>query len=325
MNIFDQSTPKPALKHPVITIGSFDGMHLGHQKLAEQIKQLAAERGVDYALVTFEPHPRQVVYPQDKTLRLITTLDEKLLIFKHIGIANIIVAPFTVEFSQISADEYIERFLVQQFNPSLIVIGYDHRFGLNRTGDIHFLKWYTEKYNYEVVEVDPKQVDEITVSSTKIRKALEQGAVEVANMMLGYQYFMSGRVVHGQKLGRNLGYPTANLELSDPLKLTPSDGIYAVYVEIENSILKGALYIGKKSSIINKDALSSIELFILDFDGDLYGQTLSVHLVTRIRTDMQFENLEALSEQIQRDVNDVRAALSHNPHESLSLIRNNRV
>jgi riboflavin kinase/FMN adenylyltransferase len=290
------------LIHPIITIGSFDGLHLGHKALIERIINLAKAEGTDYALITFEPHPRQIIYPNDNELKLLTTLEEKLFLFHKLGISNIFVVPFSIEFSQISADEYIEKFIVQQFHPSIIVIGYDHRFGLNRNGDINFLRWHSERLHYRVEEISAEMVDEIIVSSTKIRKSLENTQLEKANQMLGHHYIIHGKVIHGQKIGRDLGFPTANLLPSNPKKLIPTAGIYAAYAHIDDKIVQGAVYIGKKSSVIKDQPANSIELHCFDFDGDLYDKNIYIELVNLIREDQHFDDIELLKQQINKDI-----------------------
>jgi riboflavin kinase/FMN adenylyltransferase len=298
------------LLHPIITIGSFDGLHMGHKALIQRIINLAKAEGTDYALITFEPHPRQIIYPNDNELKLLTTLEEKLFVFHKLGITNIFVVPFTVEFSQISADEYIEKFIVKQFNPSIIVIGYDHRFGLNRNGDIHFLKWHAERLQYKVDEISPEMVDEIIISSTKIRKSLENAQLEKANQMLGHHYVIHGKVIHGHKIGRDLGFPTANLLPLNSKKLIPNPGIYAAYAHIDDKVIQGAVYIGKKSSVIKDYPLNSIELHCFDFTGDLYDREIYIELVSLIREDQHFDDIELLKQQIKIDIDSAKKALN---------------
>lgn len=310
MNIYKELKEIKDLKRPVITIGSFDGLHLGHKALIERIRQLAEAHQTDYALITFDPHPRQIVYPGDKGLKLLTTLQEKLFVFEHLKVSNLVIAPFSVEFSQISADEYIEKFLVGVFHPSIIAIGYDHRFGLNRTGDIHYLKWHAERLGYKVIEIDPEMIDSNTVSSTKIRKALEQGDISKANLMLGHHYLLHGKVVHGQKLGRHLGYPTANLLPGHERKLIPNAGIYAVFAHVDKMILPGVVYIGKKSTVAQNLPADSIELYCMDYEGDLYDKEITIEMVGYIREDQHFADTEQLTQQIAEDVLKAKNILS---------------
>lgn len=314
MNIFYLDKEIPSLRTPVITFGSFDGLHLGHKALIQSIKSIAFQKNSDYALVTFEPHPRQVIYPHDHSLRLLNTLTEKLILFEEFGLANVVVAPFSVEFSQINADEYIEKFIVGKFNPSTVVIGYDHRFGINRIGDIHFLRWHASKYHYEVIEIDPQTVDQNTISSTKIRKCLETGLIKEANTMLGHTYFMLGTVIHGSKMGRTWGFPTANLKIDNPLKLIPPAGIYAAFAHIGDKNYKAVLYIGHKSTVQPHHPTKSIELHIFDFDEEIYGKTIGVEFVDYLRSDKHFEAKEQLIEQIKQDADQAKIILDqHRP------------
>lgn len=311
MNIYRNISNLPDLGKPVITIGSFDGLHLGHKSLISQIKTLSEEQNSAYVLITFEPHPRQIIYPKDLTLKLLTTLDEKIYLFKQLEVSNLTIADFSIEFSQISADEYIENFLIGKFNPSVIVIGYDHRFGLNRSGDIHYLKWYSTQGNYIVQEIDPKMVDELIVSSTKIRNSIEASQISIANAMLGHHYFMMGNVIHGQKIGKTLGFPTANIEIKNKLKLIPPNGIYAVFAHIEKMIYKGVLYIGLKTSVQPEQLIRNIELHIFDFEDDIYEEEVLVEFVAFLRADRHFDNLNSLSDQIQKDADEAKSRLQN--------------
>jgi riboflavin kinase/FMN adenylyltransferase len=311
MNIYRNISNLPDLKRPVITIGSFDGLHLGHKALISQIKKLSEDQNSEYVLITFEPHPRQIIYPKDSTLKLLTTLEEKIYLFNQLNVSNLTIAEFSVEFSQISADEYIENFLIGKFNPSVIVIGYDHRFGLNRSGDIHYLKWYSAKGNYTVQEIDPKMVDELIISSTKIRNAIESSQISIANAMLGHHYFMIGNVIHGQKIGKTLGFPTANIEIKNKLKLIPPFGIYAVFAHIDQKIYHGVLYIGFKTSVQPEQLIRNIELHIFDFDNDIYNEEVIVEFVSFLRSDRHFDDLESLAEQIQADADQAKSLLKN--------------
>ncbi|MEL7221694.1 MAG: bifunctional riboflavin kinase/FAD synthetase, partial [Bacteroidota bacterium] len=300
MRVFYQLNQLPEFKHAVLTIGSFDGVHCGHQQLLARINRLAKERDGESIVITFHPHPRLIVYPKDKSLQLLTTIDEKVALFEKYGVDNVVVVPFTVEFSQQSADEYIEKFLLEKFNPSVIVIGYDHKFGLNRQGDIDYLKWHSEKKGFALEEIEPQEVDEIAVSSTKIRNALQEGKVAAARRWLGHAYQLTGRVVHGQHLGRQLGFPTANIKLEDRHKLVPVGGIYAVQVTHTSKTYGGMLYIGSRPTIagINEQV---IEVNIFDFEENIYDQELTIHFIDHIRNDQEFTGLEALKAQLAKD------------------------
>lgn len=290
----------PKFRNAVITIGSFDGVHRGHQKLVERVRGLAREAEGESVVVTFHPHPRQVVYPKDDTLKLLSTVEEKIALLERYGVDHVVIVPFTVEFSQQSADEYIEKFLVEKFHPKYIVVGYDHRFGLNRQGDINYLRWHGEKFDYKVVEIEQQEVEDIAVSSTKIRKALDAGQVGAAQQLLGHYYTLIGEVTHGQKIGTSLGFPTANLIVPQREKLVPPDGIYAVWVTHNGQRYGGMLYIGSRPTL-KKYNNRTIEVNIFEFDKNIYGDELTLELVEFIRHDSQFTDLEGLKRQLAMD------------------------
>ncbi|HKK75670.1 MAG TPA: bifunctional riboflavin kinase/FAD synthetase [Saprospiraceae bacterium] len=290
----------PAFQNAVITIGSFDGLHLGHQKIIEHVRQLAKQVEGESILITFHPHPRLVIYPKDNSLRLLSTIDEKVRLLETFGLDHLVIVPFSTDFSQQSADEYIVNFLVGKFHPSYIVIGYDHRFGLNRQGDIDFLRHYQDTYGYQIKEIPRQDIDDLGVSSTKIRKALQAGKIKKANRLLGQAYTLSGKVVHGQQIGQSLGFPTANLEINHTHKLVPPNGIYAVQVFHRESVYGGMLYIGDRPSIKEHNN-QTIEVNIFDFDQRIYGDNLVLELVDFIRGDQQYGTLTELSAQLAKD------------------------
>jgi riboflavin kinase/FMN adenylyltransferase len=300
MRVYTDISTLPAFKAPVITIGSFDGLHRGHQAILNQVKNLAKETGGESIIITFDPHPRQVIYPKAGDLSLITTLEEKIWLMEQFEVDNLVVVPFTVEFAQLSADEYIEKFLIERFRPKYIVIGYDHRFGLNRQGDIHFLKWYSHKANYEVIELDEQVVDNITISSSKIRKALEKSDLKTATGLLNHPFILIGKVVKGIRLGTSIGYPTANISYQNKIKLIPPDGIYAAYVHHNSTIYKGVLYIGVKPTV-TEDNKRVIEVHIIDFSQDIYDEEVIIEFIEFIREDMKFDSIEAMRSQIAMD------------------------
>ncbi len=300
MRVFYDLQDLPDFQNAVITIGSFDGVHRGHQKILEQANHLAKEVDGESIVITFHPHPRLVVYPKDDSLRLISTTDEKVLLLERYGIDNLVVVPFTVEFSQQQADEYIEKFLIEKFNPRYVVVGYDHRFGLNRQGDFNYLKWYSKKADFEVIEIGKQEIEDMTISSTKIRRALTAGNVERAARLLNHYFILSGTVVDGQKIGNSIGFPTANIEISDKHKLIPPDGIYAVHILHNQQRYQGMLYIGSRPTVKEYDN-RTIEVNIFDFDKNIYGDKIRLELVKFIRGDVEFESLEQLSSQLARD------------------------
>lgn len=299
MKVFRDLDTLPTFKNAVITIGSYDGVHWGHQMIFNRIQQLAKEVDGESVAITFHPHPRQVVYPKDKSLKLITTIEEKIELLGACGFDNVVIVPFTIEFSQQSPDEYIER-LFENFNPKYIVIGYDHRFGLNRQGDINYLRWHAKTKNFEVIEIEKQELDEIAVSSTKVRKAIQAGQIQKATQLLNHPFFLTGKVIHGQKVGNRIGYPTANLKIEDSFKILPLDGIYAVYAHYKGEKYGGMLYIGTRPTITDHNQ-KSIEVNIFDFKQSIYGEQLKLELLEFIRGDQKFETLEALKVQLADD------------------------
>ncbi|MEL7250440.1 MAG: bifunctional riboflavin kinase/FAD synthetase [Bacteroidota bacterium] len=309
MRVFYQLEDLPKFKRAVLTIGSFDGVHTGHQQLLARINGLARQHDGESVVITFHPHPRLVIYPKDKSLQLLTSIEEKVALFERYGVDNVVVVPFTVAFSQLSADEYIQRFLLDTFQPQTVVIGYDHRFGLNRQGNIEYLRWYSEKEGFDLIEIEPQEVDNIAVSSTKIRNALLAGEVRNANRWLNHNYQLGGKVVHGQHLGTELGYPTANLVPEDDHKLIPTEGIYAVRVRWQEQWYGAMLYIGRRPSIKGVDDLA-IEAHIFDFSEDIYGETLTVEFLQYIRGDQRFDDIEQLKARLYEDEIAARKILS---------------
>lgn len=316
MNIYRNLQEIPAFKKSVITIGSFDGVHIGHQKILERVRNLAAEIGGESVVITFHPHPRKIIYPKDDTLRLLTSTEEKLELLKKYKIDNVCIIPFTVEFAQLHPAEYIENFLIKSFNPSYIVIGYDHRFGINRGGDITMLKSYEKKSDFKVIEIPALELEEIRISSTKIRSALESGDITDANRYLNHPYIISGKVVHGDKLGAKLGYPTANIAIPVKDKLIPKEGVYSVKVDIYGDRFNGMLYIGKRPTLPGQNFVS-IEVHLFNFNQDIYDQYITVSLIERLRDDIKFDNLPELKDQLALDEKQANISLEKLPdHQS---------
>ena len=307
MKVFRDLDHIPTFKNAVITIGSYDGVHLGHQIIFSRIQQLAAEVEGESIAITFHPHPRQIVYPKDKTLKLITTIEEKIDLLAACGFDNTVIVPFTIEFSQQSPDEYIER-LIDIFNPKYIVIGYDHRFGLNRQGDVDYLRWHAKTKDFKVIEIEKQELDEVAISSTKVREALSKGEIEKATSLLNHSFFLTGKVVHGQKLGSGIGYPTANLKIAESYKILPMDGIYAVFVHYEGMRYGGMLYIGNRPTIEDHNE-KSIEVNIFDFNHTIYGQQLKLEFVKFIRGDEKLDGLAALKAKLAEDKEQALVAL----------------
>ncbi len=300
MNVYKELSNLPSFKNAVITIGSFDGVHTGHQKILERLKNKAREYGGESIVITFNPHPRHVIKPDNQELQLINTVDEKAELLEAFGIDHLVVVPFDKAFSQQSPEDYIERFLLEKFSPSCIVIGYDHRFGRNREGDITFLRKYEQTAGFELIEIKAQEVEDITVSSTKIRKAIKNGQIRAARQYLNHAYRLTGTVVKGQQIGQEIGYPTANIAINDPYKLIPADGIYAVRVAHKQRKYNGMLYIGTRPTLKEFNN-RTIEVNIFDFDQKIYGDILSIEFIDKIRGDQHFDSLDALSQQLEQD------------------------
>jgi riboflavin kinase/FMN adenylyltransferase len=301
MQVYRNTDLLPAFRNAVLTIGTFDGVHTGHQQVITQMKKRAAEVNGETVIITFDPHPRTVVNAA-KGIRLINTLEEKIELLSCKGIDHLVVVPFTEEFARLTAEDYISQFLIQNFHPHTLIIGYDHHFGQGRTGNYSLLKQKCEVFNYELQEIPAHLLDSISVSSTRIRTAIEADDVDTANHLLGYIFFFSGEIVEGNKLGRTLGYPTANLHIRDKFKLTPGNGVYAVDAIISDEpdkVLKGMMNIGFRPTVDGSKRM--IEVHIFDFDRLIYGMTLKVFVKKFLRSEQKFKGLDALKEQLARD------------------------
>lgn len=308
MRVFADLNQLPVFRNAVITIGSFDGVHTGHRYILEKIKSLAKDSAGESVVITFDPHPRAVLNPNDHAFKLITTTEEKIELLKAAGIDNVVVAPFNHAFANQTAKEYVESFLIQRFHPQCIVIGYDHHFGKDREGGIDFLRKYEAAGKFKIIEISAQEVDEIAVSSSKIRKALDEAQISLANRLLGHPFIFSGVVVEGNKIGRTIGFPTANVEVSDPHKLMLPQGIYAARARAGERSRQAMLYIGDRPSV-STDGRSVIEVNLIDFEGDLYGETLHCEVIDFIRYDQKFDSLDALTAQIEHDKLQILARL----------------
>lgn len=297
----------PVFRNAVITIGTFDGVHTGHQYILQQLQEAAEACHGETVIITFDPHPREVLAPQNKMVNLLTTLDEKIQLLEKWGIHHLVVVPFTKAFSELSAAAYMEDFLISTFRPHTIIIGYDHRFGHNREGGLELLEAEQQKFGFQLLEIPQQVVHDLTVSSTKIRKSLQEGSILLANELLGYPYFINGTVVHGDKMGRQLGFPTANISLNDTRKLIPAQGVYAVNVTVNGRQWKGALNIGTRPTFNGSEL--RIEVFILDFNEEIYGADIHVSFIEFIRADKKFDGVDALIVQIKDDVEKARVIL----------------
>ncbi|HWY37709.1 MAG TPA: bifunctional riboflavin kinase/FAD synthetase [Bacteroidia bacterium] len=296
------------INNPVVTIGTFDGVHEGHRKIIDRLNKAKKELGGESFIFTFHPHPRQVLFPGQTDLKLLTLTGEKLQLLEKAGIDHVLVYPFDKEFSRLSAQDYVKKILVDSIGVKKLIIGYDHKFGNNREGNMEALEKFSAQYGFVVEEIPPYEIDHSNVSSTKIRKALEQGDIQTANSFLGYDYFISGRVVEGKKLGRTLGYPTANIEVADKSKLIPQNGIYAVTTIIDGARYKGMMSIGFNPTT-DTDNKVKIEVNIFNFDKDIYGKEIAVHFCKRLRSEEKFNSLEELKKQLEEDKKNALAAL----------------
>jgi hypothetical protein len=309
MKVYHSLDTLPNFENSVITIGSFDGVHAGHQRILERVHKLAQNANAQAVALTFHPHPRFVAHPNDPSVPLLTTNVEKTDLIAQQGIDALVFVPFTKEFSEQSPETYIRDFLVRYFKPKYIVIGYDHRFGANRAGDINLLKSFGKKCGYEVIEIEKQEIDDIGVSSTKIRTAITEGDIKTATKLLGHFFTFTGTVVKGQKIGREIGFPTANLEITDKYKLLPPHGIYAVFAYLSNGKqLRGMMYRGNRPVLKDFDN-TTIEVNIFDFNQDIYGQTMRIELVAFIRPDRYFDSLESLVIQLADDERESRDLL----------------
>ena len=282
----------------IVTIGTFDGVHIGHQKIIEDIVSEGLNRGLKTVVLTLFPHPRMVLQ-KDSNLKLLNTIEERINILKSFGVEDVVVKAFTTEFSQLSAYEYIQQILSEELNSKVVVVGYDHHFGKNRSGNIQVLKRFAQEFGFEVREIKAQQIEDVAVSSTKIRRALEDGDVRTANTYLGYEYPLSGVVIQGNKLGRTIGFPTANLEVNADYKLIPKDGVYVVKSSSKGNIIFGMMNIGSNPSFPNKGR--SIEVHFFNFSEDLYNKSLDIRFLQRLRDEIKFDSVEDLKNQLQVD------------------------
>lgn len=298
----------PEIKNAIVSQGTFDGVHLAHKKIIERLKQIASIKNGETVIITFEPHPRIVLFPLDHGLQLLSTLNEKINLLEKAGIDHLIILPFTKEFSRQSSDQFIRNILVNKLKTNTLVIGYDHRFGKNREGSFEHLKTSSSLYGFEVEEIPEQDIDDIAVSSTKIRQALLNNDIQTAQKYLGNSYSLEGIVIKGKQLGRTIGYPTANIEIENSYKLIPQDGVYAVWVWYNKARFGGMLNIGNNPTI--KDKGRSIEVNIFDFDKEIYTESLKIEFVNKLRNEEKFDGLEALKNQLHLDKQNAQAILN---------------
>jgi riboflavin kinase/FMN adenylyltransferase len=312
MQVHQDINNLPFFKNAVITIGTFDGVHCGHHQIIKLLKDEAKNIAGESVIITFHPHPRMIVESTKGEIKLLNTLQEKIVLLERNNIGHVVVVPFTKQFSEQSAESYIKDFLVKTFKPKTIIIGYDHHFGKDRKGNYRLLEAYQKEYNYTVKEIPQHVLNQVTISSTKIREALLKGNIEIANSFLGYEYFFEGVVVKGNKIGRTIGYPTANLEINDVNKLIPGNGIYAVKVlrvkDEKGKLYNGMMSIGVRPTIGVSER--TIEINIFNFDDDIYGEKIRVFLKNYLREEKKFNGLEELKQQIDQDKLDSLKLLS---------------
>jgi riboflavin kinase/FMN adenylyltransferase len=317
LKIYHQLSDFKKLDNAIVTIGTFDGVHYGHQKIIKRLCELAKSSGGESVILTFFPHPRMIIDPENQDLKLINTIKEKAEILANLGVDHLIITPFTRDFSNLSATEYIKNILIDTIGTKQIIVGYDHRFGKDRKGGMKELEECAVLYNYTIEEIPEQDINDVAVSSTKIRKALLDGDVALAETYLGYHFSISGPVIKGDKIGRTIGFPTANIFVEETYKLIPSDGIYAVTVEMtaeagaeslesqsttHNSHYRGMAYIGQRPTI--NGMTRNIEVNIFDFNREIYGQTIKMNFLKFLRHDVKFTGLEALTLQLHQDKED---------------------
>ena len=296
----------PADEASIVTIGTFDGVHLGHQQILKQLIDTSRKSKLKSVLLTFFPHPRMVLQP-DISMRLIQTIQEREKALQKTGLDYLVIHPFSTEFSRLSADDYVKQILVEQLNVRKVVVGYDHRFGRNRTASLDDMYHYADIHEFEVIEINAEKIESTAVSSTKIRKAIDEGNIELANTYLGHSFTIEGMVIDGDKRGRELSYPTANIDLKNPHKIVPKQGVYLVKSNLEDRIIYGMMNIGTKPTF--NAAMPSIEVHFFDWNGNLYGQAVQVELLKWVREERKFNTVEELQTQIQADEQYCRSSI----------------
>ena len=304
MKVYNHIDEFKQIKNAVVTIGTFDGVHIGHQKIISRLQEVAHQKGGETVILTFFPHPRMILHPDDLNIKLISTMDEKAERLANLGIDHLIITPFTRDFSNLSPQEYIREILVKKIGTTQIIIGYDHRFGKDRSGGLKELQHYSSELGYQVEEIPEQDIDEVAISSTTIRNAILSGDIKTAENFLGYPFHLTGKVIKGDQIGRKIGFPTANLFIEESYKLIPSDGIYAVRVDFKNGEgnlkrANGMAYIGHRPTINGMSR--NIEVNIFDFKEDIYGQSIRLNFLEYMRDDQKFNSLEELKEQLSLD------------------------
>jgi riboflavin kinase/FMN adenylyltransferase len=308
MKIYHHINDFQRLNNAIVTIGTFDGVHQGHRQIIARLKELARQTSGETVILTFFPHPRMIIHPEDQDLKLITTIHERAALLEQLGVDHLIITPFSRDFSNQTAEAYIRDILVNKIGTRQIIIGYDHRFGKDRQGGLSDLQQAAPVYGFEVIEIPKQDIDHVAVSSTRIREALLKADIEQANAFLGYPFFITGKVIRGNQIGRQIGYPTANLLVEENYKLIPADGIFAATVQLNNESFQGMAYIGHRPTI--NGMTRNIEVNIFDFNRDIYNQTLQMNFIHFVRHDVKFSSLEGLKDQLAQDKLDVLALLN---------------
>jgi len=298
MTIYNNINEFSSTDNTILTIGTFDGVHLGHQKVLERLTNTAIENNLKSTVLTFFPHPRTILNP-DKPLKLINSVKERTELLNRSKVDNLIIHPFDKNFSELDPEKYVVEILVKKLKAKIILIGYDHKFGKNRTADITDLKIYGKKYGFKVIEIKAEEISNIAISSTKIRKAISEGNISTVKKYLGYDFSLSGKIVHGKSIGRTLGFPTANIEVKEEYKLLPKNGVYLIQSVINHNKYFGMMNIGIKPTI--KESSKTIEVNFFDFEGDLYHKNIEVNIKKFIRDEIKFDSLELLKSQILKD------------------------
>jgi riboflavin kinase/FMN adenylyltransferase len=298
LKVFNSISSYVSQKQSIVTIGTFDGVHIGHQEIIEKIIEDAQNSDYESLILTFFPHPRMVL-AHELGVKLLNTINEKIELLEKIGLSNLIIHPFDEIFSQLSAEEFVAKILVKKLKIKKIILGHDHRFGKDRSASIDDLIIFGKKYNFEVEQISAQKIDQVAISSTKIRTALLEGNIVLANQYLGYQYSFSGKVVKGKQLGRTIGFPTANIQIDEAYKLIPKNGVYIVKSSIDEKIHFGMMNIGNRPTVDGKN--QTIEVYFFDFDKDIYYTSISVTILDRIRDEKKFDSLEDLKKQIEKD------------------------
>ena len=299
MKVYYNLTDFVPLKNAIVTIGTFDGVHLGHQKILQILRETAQNSGGESVVLTFWPHPRTVVSQDSQALKLLSTIDEKIQLLDYQGVNHLLVIPFTREFSELSSEDYVNEVLLKQIGTKKLVIGYDHRFGRNREGGFDYLKANAAKFDISIEEIPRQEIEHLTISSTKIRHSLLEGNIHSASELLGRHYSFSGIVVKGRQLGRSIGFPTANVQVSETYKLIPANGVYVVKTFVRGNWYNGMMNIGTRPTVDGIGRTQEVNIF--DFDDDIYGETLTVELVHFIRNEQKFNGIEELKAQILKD------------------------